>query len=221
VSAEFEHGARACVQKAANHCGVGRRGYLHFCDLKHHDKLGVLRVFGEASWDAVVVASDTTRLVPGSWLHLPKYQTNYVLRYVVERVSKYAECIGEDVESFVIEESGRFNLGAFIAYMRKLQAKMDPRIIWSRFDPASIVTRRKHEEPLLSIADALAHAGFKALEPDPKWGQCETAYLALAKGRLWRGPAEAASVRRYGFVLMPTSQSGAFLKEYPWLEEMT
>jgi hypothetical protein len=122
----------------------------------------------------------------------------------------------------VIEESGRFNVGEFIGYMRKLQARDDPRITWSRFDPGSIVTRRKREEPLLCIADGLAHAGFKALEPDRRWGQCETAYLlGTVRDQLWQGPAGDRSLRKYGFVLMPTNERGAFQKEYTWLVELT
>jgi hypothetical protein len=174
-----------------------------------------------APWEAVIVASDTTKLLNESRLDRPKVQTNYALRYVVERLTSYADAVGEDVEAVVLEESGRFSLVDFIGYMRRLQEKRDPLITWSKFDPSVVVTKGKREEPLLSIADGMAHAGFRALEPDKRWGQCETDYLNTVRGHLWKGPTGSQSIARYGFVLMPTSERAGFQQEYPWLEGMT
>jgi len=68
--------------------------------------------------------------------------------------------------------------------------------------------KEKTEEPRLCLADGLAHAVFKALEPDPWWKHWELAYIEIVK------------VRLQSVTLMPTSERQTFVGEYAWLKDM-
>jgi hypothetical protein len=193
--------------------GRGRRR-IHFRRLAHHDKRGVLKFLAIADWLAIIVASDTTSITPGSYLVRPEYQYNYALRYVIERVSQRAEEIRE-AASIYIDSRRNFDLQRFRTYMILLKNRGAPRIRWQYVDPGRIYTATHAQRPNLALADGLAHAGFKALEPDEWWGHNELAYLDEVKGRLWRGPAAANRIHDYGFVLMPTPSGAALLQSIP------
>jgi hypothetical protein len=61
---------RRAIQKAVDQCGATKRGYLHFRDMKHHDKLGALGILQGALWSAVLLSSDTTdSTFPRAWIY--------------------------------------------------------------------------------------------------------------------------------------------------------
>lgn len=192
---------------------------IHFRDLPHHDKRGVLHFLANADWLGMIVASDTTSILPDSYLKVPGYQYNYALRYVIERLSQSAEEIGEPATIY-IDQRRNFDLDRFRSYMTLLRNRRAPRIRWQYVDPRRICTASYAQQPNLVVADGVAHAGFKALEPDEYWDHCELAYLEEVKHKLWRGPAGANRIHDYGFVLMPTPQWGRFVAEYPWLQAL-
>jgi hypothetical protein len=57
---------------------VGRRHSkgLHFKDLSHDDRRGIISEIISAPWYGTIVASDTTRVLPDSYLKIPTYQFN-------------------------------------------------------------------------------------------------------------------------------------------------
>ena len=91
---------------------------------------------------------------------------------------------------------------------------VDPKVI----DPSRIDKIPKGSDEILCIADALAHAGYRALEPHRVWKRLERSYFDAFDHKLWRGPRGKQNIHLWGFVLMPTDRWGTqFVKEYPWI----
>lgn len=199
--------AEAVVNSAMVSCRPGKQ-YIHFAGLDHASKKGTLIILKSCDWLGIVVASDTTKIKPGSYLAKPTFQYNYPLRYAIERLTKYAEKLKEPIDKIVIEKRRNFKLDDFKQYLNKLKLKKDPDIRWDFIDIQSIEVQGKFQEPKLCLADALAHALFKALEPDHWWGHYELAYMELIKERL------------HSLTLMPTSEQKIFKEEYSWLQNI-
>ena len=211
---------RATVEEASIICGRGRPRWLHFRDLSHDDKHGALEYFKRSPWQGVIVATDTTQVLPGSRLRDPRSQYNYAARYVIERVSRYAVTLGEQA-SIYFESRRNFALNEFRMYIQRLINNRVPQIDRSVVSPDRIHEMAKGVDATLCIADGLAHAGYRALEPHRLWKRYERSYLEATVERLWRGPANEPNIHNWGFVLMPTSLWGTrFCVDYPWIRDL-
>lgn len=195
------------VYSAIDSCRTSKK-YVHFAGLDHASKKGILAILNSCGWLGIVVASDTTKINPGSHLSKPTVQYNYALRYAIERLTKYAAKLGEPIDEIVIEKRRNFRLADFKQYLNKLKSKKDSFIKWDFIDIQNIKVQVKDQEPKLSLADGLAHAVYKALEPDGWWGHYELAYIELLRERL------------LNLTLMPTSIQRVFIEEYPWLQDI-
>ena len=189
---------------------------LHFKDMPHDDKRGIISIITDGPWVGTIVASDTTKAYPGSWLAKPTYQYNYAARFVIERISKRATALKEPATIY-FENRRNFDLEAFRNYIDLLLERKDPRLNAEWISPERIHVMNKGIDECLCIADGLANAAYKALEPHRTWGSFETAYLEGFKLSLWRGPPGETNLYEWGFVLMPTSTFEVFVKEYPWI----
>jgi hypothetical protein len=208
---------RQVVQNACVRAGRGRHKWIHFKDMSHDDKHGCIAIFTQAQWDGVIVASDTTRVNIDSLLGRPRVQYNYAARYVVERISARAAELGEPATIY-FEHRRNFDLDDFRKYMQRLISQGAPRINSRWIDPRRIYQMPKGQDEVLCVADALANAGYRALEPDRYWGRYERSYLKALVGKLWRGPARERNLHQWGLVLMPTALWGTvFTQDYPWL----
>ncbi len=214
VAAVKQQAEAACMM-----AGRGQRKWLHFKHLNHDDRRGAISMFAGAPWWGTIVASDTTKLTPTTYLRQPRYQFNYAARYVVERVSKMAEALGEPA-SVYFEARRNFDLVGFRRYIGKLLSNGEPRLNPEWISPQRIYQMAKGIDETLCIADGLANAAYKALEPHRVWGHYETAYLELFKPMLWKGPTGAENIHEWGFILMPTSLWDSFVKEYPWVLDL-
>ena len=177
----------ARVQLAKHLLHKQTRRLPHFQKIKkHRDKRGVLEIFSQTKWDALVVASETIEIPSESWLDKPSYQYNYAMRYLLERASRYADLVKEPLH-FIIEESGDFDLEAFREYVRHLRSDPTTRnhMFWEVVSEEHIVTATRDQRPLLCVADGTAHAFYKALEPEPIWGHHEIAYADAVSAHLW------------------------------------
>jgi len=201
--------------------GRGHPRDIHCREMRHADRKGILQFLSAPAmdWCGTIVATDTTKQLPGSWLRHPAYQYNYALRYGIERVSSRAAELGEQATIY-IEQRRNFDLADFRFYMTKLKRRGERRIDWAFVDPVRIHVAQRTAQVGLCVADALAHAGFKSLEPDPWWGHFECGYLEIMKGKLWRGPGTSNSIHQYGFVLMPAPAWGTLVAEYPWVRDL-
>lgn len=193
----------------------------HFQDLQHRDKKGILDLYAQASWDGIAVASDTQQVLPGSGLSKPTVHYNYVLRHVLERASQRARQAGEEL-TFVLEARRNFDLEAFRRYIALVRAKRQGRhMCWEMVAEERILVALPAQEPNLCVADAVAHAVFKALEPDHEWGDYEMAYAEKVRTHLWRGPGTQPQLLGHGLTFMPISMTAAFLAQYPWVTDWT
>ena len=94
--------------------------------------------------------------------------------YVSYYASQIAAAAGEPLD-FTIEESGNFDLGAFLFHVgnaRRTTTAVDI-MDWSVVDESRIRTAKKREEHRLSVADGIAHAFFRALTPEGPFDQPE------------------------------------------------
>ena len=189
---------------------------LHFKDINHDDKRGLISVISKGPWSGVVVASDTTMVHANSWLAKPIIQYNYAARYVIERVSMKASILKEPATIY-FEARRNFNLKAFREYIDLLLYRGDHRLNPDWISPERIHIMEKGVDECLCIADGLANAAYKALEPHRTWGTFETAYIEGFKPALWMGPPGEENLLEWGFVLMPTPAFEGFVMEYPWI----
>ena len=197
---------------------VGRD--LHFRDLSHDDRIGVIEFLRDAPFMGVIVATDTTKTRRDSALAYPPLQHNYAARFVVERISRYAQELGEPATVYFEHRRG-FDYSGFDRYITRLINDPDEHWLDSNYlSPGRINRMRKNDDPILGVADGLAYAGFRALEPHRKWKSYETSYLDRFTPSLWRGPASDENIRTWGVVLMPTMLRTEFGQEYPWLESL-
>lgn len=213
---EVVRGVMTCAQIASKAQSAPRP--LHFKRLTHADKRGASEIFARSTWDATVIVSDTTKILPESALSRPKIQYNYALRYAMERVSWKAKEVGK-IPMVYIENRRNFDLEDFKGYMRLLRSRKDERFEWDYLDVDRIYVSNRDQKPGLCVADGLAHAAFKAIEPDTWWGHHEMTYFNILQGKLWRGSMAAGheGIFECGMVFMPTTAWGQFVQEYPWL----
>ena len=211
--------ARTTVRLACTLAKRSNAKTLHFKDLSHDDRRGIISVIASGPWQGVIVASDTTKIQEGSYLHKPSYQFNYAARYVVERISAMASELQEPATIY-FEIRRNFNLSSFRSYIQLLLSQGEPRLNSQWISPQRIHTMEKGVDECLCIADGLANAGYKALEPHRTWGSCEIAYLEEFAPSLWKGPIDHENVYEWGFVLMPTTLFGMFTREYPWIMDL-
>ena len=177
---------------------VGRD--LHFRDLSHDDRIGVIEFLRDAPFMGVIVATDTTK--------------------AKKRISMYAQELGEPATIYFEHRRG-FDYSGLDRYMTRLINDPDEHWFDSNYlSPGRISRMRKNDDPILGVADGLAYAGFRALEPHRKWKSYETSYLGRFTPSLWRGPASDQNIRTWGVVLMPTMLRTEFGQEYPWLESL-
>ena len=192
---------------------------LHFRDLNHDDKRGVISVIASGPWHGTIVASDTTNVRADSHLRNPTYQFNYAARYVIERISAMATLLQEPTTIY-FEARRNFNLEKFRTYIQLLISRGDPRIDSKWISSQRIYTMGKGVDECLCIADGLANAGYKALEPHRTWQSCESTYLEGFKPSLWKGPPGQENVYKWGFISIPTDAFDSLVSEYPWITNL-
>jgi len=212
----FSDSLGSFVELAAKKISRQRQKRLpHFAKLSHADKRGVLELFIQADWDAVVVATDTTIVRDGSALAKPSYQYNYALRYVLERASQRA-ALAEEELTFIIERRRNFDLAGFRDYVRRLRDLDSTRMAWHVVSEDRLLEASCAQIPELCFADGVAHAMFKAIEPDADWKHYELAYAEIVRRHLWR---RNGALLGSGLTFMPTLGTAQFLREYPWVSE--
>jgi hypothetical protein len=188
---------------AAMEARLGRP--IHCNQLPHRDIRGLCEHFGalSAAWHGVTLASDTQAAKSG--LVDPLRQFNYALRYTLERVSWASSMLEEDAHVFI--ESRRQSPKSqreLLQYLSHLERTRAAYFNWSHFSMARVKFVQKGTLPGLCLADLLAHATFKALEPDTRWGHVERTYFDSLAGRLCRWPGNGTPLG-LGLTLIPVT----------------
>ena len=210
----------AAVEEIRHRLGLSGAAALHFSRIRRaSDRYGAYLALARAPFAAVVVAADSHATYPDSGLNEPAVYYRHALKFVLERSSQIAAA-QERMLEFVIEEAGHFSLPEFHDYIRRIRASASPRdrMEWDVVDVDLIRTARKDEDLLLGVADGVAHAFFRALEPMPAWESAMPIYGDMLQPHLWRGPRND-QVFGNGLTLLPTNRRTSHLAELPYLQE--
>ena len=199
------------VQDVRNRVSPQGGKHLHFRDLPHDDKVGALNLMADMQWTGVVVASDTT----SPSIHDPQLLYDVTAIHAVEKALAYAKELNEFANIY-FERSRVLKIDQLRSLARLMVTARNLSLVPGITPSYQLEELRKGDAHGLDIADGLAHAAFRALEPNQKWGHFEPAYLNILKPRLWRGPANANS-EGWGLTLVPTELAGKFREEYSWL----
>lgn len=194
---------------------------LHFRKLEHDDKLGAISIITDSHWQGIVVAVDTTQLIPGAPLASPSNLYRYVARYMIELISVMAETMCEEANIYFERRKTPGDIQNIRQRVDRLTSRNDPRISSEWISSQRIYEMRKGLDECMCVADGLANAAFRALEPHIKWRTCETAYLKAFQSSLWTGYPREEDIHTRGFVIMPDPLHwNRFIPEYPWLEDL-
>ena len=205
----------AAVRRARDIIGGRSLSNLHFNELHHDDKVGALNLVAAEPWTGVVVAFDKSKITPGSRLNEPRSLYNYAARFLMERVADYAEIIQEPARVY-FERSRVFNLDEFTGYINRVKSQDEAKANFRLISPELMRVIQKGDAPELEIADGVAYAAFRALEPHRKWGHLEPAYLNILLPKLLRNASTGQLVGQ-GLILMPADHTDSFRNEYSWI----
>ncbi len=181
---------------------------LHFRHLKKHEKK---RAAMNALAAEPFLFSTVAIWKPGitsSFLKQSPYLYNYAARFLIERLSWYAD-----------HRDRRLNL-YFENRSSTSYADLEKYMKWIQHDPnceirAGVIDDFKPVAPtvkLVQIADFYASAAAAALEPD-QYGFPTADYFLLVQHQLYREPGK--TVTGYGFKVFP--EAGEDHTRYPWM----
>ena len=144
---------------------IGKKKWRHATDFDHSTKVYIAREFSKLNVRYFAVISNKATL--GDYKKTieddPQKFYNKCAKYLLERICAYLAQfkVGDD-ELSVVFESRNHNYDAMIRYLGKVKA--NPIYPESKslgiFNPFAITHRDKDEEPLLKIADLVAHAVY-------------------------------------------------------------
>ena len=190
--------------------------YLHFRKLNHDQKLTVAARYNKADWLGCSLLRETKgfRSPVGN---APLYWC--MVAFLIERVSWRAEQLGE--RAIVYIEPGRQyinerNLEEFRQFMNNQINNGTYNVNFSCV-PVDEGVRLVGQisEPIMDIADGLAHAGFSAFELGRTSGRTEPAYYGEFLPKLWgRNPTDGVNLYDNGLLLRPRFKQNAFVEEY-------
>jgi hypothetical protein len=212
------------VKALAQRMSSGRP--LHFNRMGHEKKKASYGQLVGLGWEGIIAISDTTKPLPKK-LRDPQTHYNDVLREVVRRVLWWADERGETPRIVIDRRLGRFNLQAFKAYLAAVDQDADAYTDWTKLDLDLVIDAEPDDEWCLCVADGLAHATYKMLEPD-EWGNREGTYFNMCIGRLWGGLRKNVlghyqhqrekNLLSNGIILLPEPEIPRFLRrEFSWL----
>ena len=208
---------QSVVQSIRNRANPQSGKHLHFRDVSHDDKVGTLNLMAEMPWTGVILASDTTK----TRIADPQLFYDATAADVIERVLAYAQELQETANIY-FESSQSLHLEVVYSLISESYSAQwtrtgeHPETNSQSVAAYQIREMRKGDAHGLDIADGLAHAAFRALEPNRKWGHFEPVYLNILAPRLWKGPSNAA-LEGWGLTLAPAELARHFREEYPWL----
>jgi len=200
----------------------GRPENWHAADRNLDDVFGTLHLmaneFGGWSWHAVLSNTTMSTRTTAEYIHDPSEHRYWVLLWLLERISWLAEGRNEKASVYV-ERCGAIN-------------EPDLRDRYKRGLPRGRGANQKYLEPdsihiaepskmhLLNLADAIAYAVGKAVNPHPRRGETFPEYLRVVWPRVWVGPVWGnRSLGTNGFVLLPVGRRAEHLESLPFVTE--
>lgn len=186
---------------------------LHWRDLKHEQKIAVSHALTAKTFGACVALSYKPTILTSPKYEIfkrPQHLYNYVVRYVVERVTN-AVRRKADIEGHLASLTITFSRrqGTDYEVMQEyFQLIKDGKevmpsvgvIDWSVFDPSRIRVENHAVRAGLQLADVVTSATFAAFEPGT-YGYCEESYCGILRQRYIRN--RAGSALNCGLTLLP------------------
>ncbi len=170
---------------------------LHFRDLKHEQKIVACQEIGKFDVSACLTLSHKVTLPGTKWFNTFKqkgYLYNYLLRFLLERVTRHCYGFGGSSCELKLVFSRRSgtdynSMKEYLILMRDGREVMQPvrQIYWDVLDVENIVVETHDRWAGLQIADCFCSAHFQAIEPN-FYGNYEPAYADLLRSNLLVDP---------------------------------
>lgn len=205
VPGEDDHSASGAADRLRSLLGKPPPKPLHFRDLKHSGRRAAMQQLADEDFTFSVVAIHKPGIT-SSFLRTPPYLYNYAARFLVERLSWYADDHGRKLNLYFENRSATSyaDLQGYMTWIQNDPACQIRADTIDQFKPVNATVK------LAQIADFYASASAAALEPD-KFGNPTEDYLLRVRHQLYRMPDKP--VLSYGFKVFPTIDEG----RYPWI----
>lgn len=168
-----------------------------------HDVFGALSVLNAVDdWYWIAVASDTRTAIPAvaPIIANPTKHRYFTVQWLLHRLSWFADERNASIEVQIDDPGPRMHESTLRReYMHWNAGGRGPAT--NRLPAADIHFAAPADQPLLNIADLIAHACFDAVNPHPKWSRTYDEEVEAIRDRLWVGPVWGRrSVTLYGFM---------------------
>lgn len=182
---------------------------LHFRDLKHAQKIVVCQEIAKLPVSASLVCSHKVTIPGTKWEKVFKqkqYLYNYLIRWLLERVTAYCAAYGPECSVKVIfsRRAGTDykTMRDYLALMRDGHEVIRPvrSIVWRVLEVDKIAVENHNKWAGLQIADCVTSAFFSALEPNT-YGNYEHAYANILREKLIIGKG---AILQCGLTGVPT-----------------
>jgi len=178
---------------------------IHATRLKADTKYHWVRSLADAALHTSAIAVRIHN-VNSEFLKKKGWAYRFYGREMVRVATHYAGAIGEEAD--IVFEHHRY-LDGFADYVRFLlrtntwYAKRNE-LNRIRYDTlGSLQMEDKSAQPLLSLADCVAHAMYCAFNANKVWGATNPTYINVLGDTLWEGPTGHENARLYGAQLEP------------------
>jgi hypothetical protein len=196
-------------------------GYtLHFCNLKHEQRVFVANTLASVSMRFVSVACHKPSLTETEYLHKKHALYFYLSRFLFERVSwlcRDSRRLSEGDGSVEIVFSNRSSMpyGEIQDYLTLLRNRVEVQIDWTAIKPNQITALPHHLRAGLQVVDAIASSTFAAMEPN-RFGFVEDRY---ARELLRIGYRHNRKLLGYGIKIWPVERLAVLQNDprYSWL----
>lgn len=182
---------------------------LHFCDLKHDQRVFVSQRIAALPVQAAVVLSHKVTIPGTPWAATFKrkgYLYNYLVRWLLERLTTHVASTGQDVRlRLVFSRRGGTDYDTmrdYLILMRDGRELIPPvrRIVWRVLDVNDIAVENHAVRAGLQFADCITSAFHKAVEPN-QFGNFEPRY---AESLRWSVLRDGRSALNCGVAPIPS-----------------
>lgn len=155
------------------------RQNLHFCDLRHEQKVSVANTLARLPVKAISVISNKKTIDASKGFNKKNTLYWYLCSHLLEMVSGY--CYAENLYplKIIFSRRGTMNYNEFVAHLeifKGKQASSASNIYWQCFNPQEIEALDHRSSAGLQLVDVIATATARAVERDP-YGNCEEKYF--------------------------------------------
>ncbi|MEZ5338622.1 MAG: DUF3800 domain-containing protein [bacterium] len=193
---------------------------IHFQELSHEKRLPLSVAVGQHPLITITIACHKPSLTnPDSYRGNHRLY-NYLIRYLLERVSWYARdsrC-SEPVRITFSQRTMPYDeLSENFVKMREATTSSNAGIEWSYIVPENFHIKQHAKLEGLIIADVVASSYYYAIEH--RYGFTEPRYVWHMRRRIYRYEGKAY---RYGLKIIPPPAEARFLDEFPihrWASE--